>query len=224
MASSRKIKIYDHELRQLIFSELYLRYSEPKAQRRALGILEVTIQCLAQRGFEDVTLAMIARSAGITRPLVRHYFTDMGELFDMSIKYIRILFQRLAVEAMMKSTQPDEMLRMYVCACFLWVDNHKTHAQVWFHFLLHCSRLKKYRELNTLAVRRGEERIQALLEKGRELKQFHFSDAATTAKMVQTMITGGLIAFISEDFEDKKEFVHNVQSACFALLSTGIEG
>jgi len=216
--ADKRLRIYDNELRQVIFAELYQRYSEPKAQRRAMTIMEAAIQCLSKQGFDGVTLEMIAREASVTRPLIRHYFSNLDELLQTSIKYIRLLFQKVAIDAMVKAKQPDEMLANYIDSCFFWLENFRTHALVWLAFMHRCGRSKKARELNTAAVRTGEDRIQALLEKGRQDGVFHFSDPVMAAKMVQSAITGGLLTYISEDLLDSRKYADEIRRLCFHVL------
>lgn len=213
-----RLKVYDFELRQALFAEIDQRFSSPKARRKALEIMEATITCLARRGYQGVTLDMIARTAGVTRPLIRHYFRNLDELLRTSTQYIRLLFQRLAIDALVSGTSADEMLGLYIDACFRWIERHKTHAQVWFAFLLDSSRSNKARALNSAAVQRGEERIQALLERGRADGIFRFEDGAAASKMIQTQITGALITYISEDLPDREAYVASVRNACFKLL------
>jgi hypothetical protein len=46
--------IKDH-LRLLIFSEIYLKFSEPKTRRRAFTILETAIECFARKGYQPLS-------------------------------------------------------------------------------------------------------------------------------------------------------------------------
>lgn len=215
---TKRLKVYDFELRQALFAEIDQRFSLPKTRRKALEIMEAAITCLARHGYQGVTLEMVARTAGVTRPLLKHYFENLDELLRTSTQYIRLLFQRLAIEALVAGNSPEEMLERYIEACFSWVERHKTHAQVWFAFLLDSSRSRKARALNSAAVRRGEERLEALLERGRADGVFVFKDAAIAAKMVQTHITGALITFISEDLADAPSYAQTVRDSCFQLI------
>src|SRR5258708_1270912 len=100
---------------------------------------------------------MIAREAGVTRPLLRHYFEDAADLELTSLKYIRLVFQKLAVQAVSDKSLADQALAAYVDSCFYWVDNFESHAKVWMAFLQLCSRRKAFRDLNSAVVEVGEE-------------------------------------------------------------------
>lgn len=219
--SRSRLKVYEFELRQLIFAEIDLRYSEPKAQRKAWDIMEAAIKVLAANGFEGVTLEMIARKAGVTRPAIKHYFKNIDELLETTTRYVRLLFQKMAVEAMIKGKRPDEMIGNYIDACFLWVEEIRPHALTWLGFLLECSRTKSWREVNTAAVRTGEERLQALLDKGKEVGVFKFDDAVVSAKMVQSLITGAMITYAAENLDDPKKYAADVRSAALKILGVG---
>jgi AcrR family transcriptional regulator len=160
---------------------------------------------------------MIAREAGATRPLLRHYFKDAEEVRDVTIKYILLLFQKVAVDALAKEQTADLMLIAYVESCFYWVKNFRVHSLVWLSFLHRCANQPKLREINTLATSVGEERITALLGKGVKEGVFSASSLKSPAKAIQTLITGALITAATENHEDLKHFADGVGQSCFIL-------
>lgn len=187
------------ELRYLIFSEIYHRLGEPKFRRKAFSILEAAITCYAKNGFDHVTLEMVAREAGVTRPLIKHYFKNADDVRDHAMKYIRLLFQKIAIDAMVAQPDPVSMLEAYVRSCFRWLDSSRTHSQVWLSFLHTCSHSRKERLLNTEAVNTGTDRITSLLREGQKQKLFTCADPVAAARALQVMMTGGLISSVSED-------------------------
>jgi AcrR family transcriptional regulator len=210
-------KVLKNELDFFLFSEIYQRFQEPRAKRKALNLLESTIQCLSRKGFDGITLEMIARESAVTRPLIKHYFDDLQELKVFSIKYIRLLFQTLAVDEMKKAKNPAEMLGAYIDSCFRWVSNHRSHSLVWLAFMHRCAHNSEMRQLNTEAVDTGNERIETLLELGKSQSVFHFDLANETAKMIQVLITGALITFVSENLKDPKAFAIETRNTCLQL-------
>src|SRR4051812_18083885 len=91
-------------LERLALGELF-PYKPSKAQRTQLAIIESAIKCYATLGIEKSTAERIAKTCGISRPLVQHYFPDREGLLEMSIKYIRTYLQKLAVDAV--NSRPD---------------------------------------------------------------------------------------------------------------------
>lgn len=211
------IRILKDELNYLIFGELYLRFDDPGAKRKAFNILESTIQCLERKGFGNVTLEMIAREAGVTRPLLKHYFEDLNELTMTAIKYIRLRFQKLVTDAMSQQKTPEGMLKSYVDSCFHWVDNTRTHANVWLSFLSLCAKKPSYRLVNTSAVEIGEDRIKKLLQNGQATGVFHFENVEDTAKSIQVFITGALITYGSDTTRSEESFKTMIRVQCLSL-------
>lgn len=195
-------KLLKADLKYLVFSEIYTRLEEPKARRKAFMLLESAIQCFARKGFDGVTLEMIAREAGVTRPLLKHYFENLNDIELCVLKYIRLIFQKIAVDAMSKATEPKQMLSEYVKSCIYWVENYRTHSLVWLSFLHRCGRNPKHAELNTLAVKTGEERIATLLDEGKKQGVFQFENSQEVAVLIQLLITGTLIKLVSEEVGD----------------------
>ena len=205
------------DIKYLLFSEVYLR-AEPKSRRRALALVEAAISCFAKSGFENVSLEMIAREAGVSRTLLNHYFSDANEIREISIKYIRLCFQKIAVEALAKGSDPKEMLASYVDACFFWLKNFRKHALVWLSFLHRCANLKTFRALNTKAVDVGHQRIMTVLEMGQQAGIFTFKDCQQSAKTIQSLICGALVSIVSEDMPDPKSYTTLIRLQCLALV------
>lgn len=215
MGRERLIK---DEFRYLLFTELYHRLESPRAQKRAFLLLESAIHCISKKGFDGLTFESVARDAGVARSLVKHYFNDRDELRLFAIKYIRLMFQKMAVDAMEKEHLPSVMLERYVHVCFQWVDKFRTHSLAWFFFLNHCSGNPRYREINTAAVEVGEDRIRSLLEQGKHSGCFRHRDSIKSAKVIQALLTGGMIVYASQDFAEPKSFVKVIQDHITELV------
>ncbi len=216
-------QIIKDDLRFLLFSEIYSRFDEPKTKRKAFALLEAAIQCFDRKGFEGTTLNMIAREAGISRPLLNHYFKGMQEIRETSIKYIRVLFQKIAVDAMSKSERPDEMLKQYIEACFFWAENFKTHRHVWLRFLSSCGKSKSDRLLNTRSVNAGSERLAQLLSKGQSTGVFTCSDHWQAARLIQLTVLGALTAYATENSSSNVDLSSSVIRQCMIIAGADLK-
>lgn len=207
------------DIKYILFIELYNRLEEPKAKRRAFFILEAAISCFAKKGFESVSMEMIAREAGVTRPLVKYYFKDLQDIQITAVKYIRLLFQKYAIEALSRADDSSSALNMYVRACFDWLANFRTHAKVWLAFIHVCSYHRASSALNTSAVQVGAERITQILEVGVARGEFQCENPQTAARLIQTVITGALISFGSEQLEAPSDYQKMVEMHCLEIAS-----
>ena len=209
--------IIKDEINYLVFGEIYHRFDDPGAKRKAFTILEATIECLNKKGFGSVTLEMVAREGGVSRSAIKHYFSDLDDLSGTAIKYIRLRFQKRVVDAVSKHTTPTAMLAQYIDSCFEWVENQRAHANVWLSFLSQCVRRPTLREINTTAVVIGEERIQRLLKLGQEAGAFSFASPEAAAKAVQSLVMGAMITYASENLADPAEYKAIIKRNCLAL-------
>lgn len=195
------MKIIKNSLRYLLFSEIYFRLDEPKSKRKAFLILEAAIQCYSRKGFGNVTLEMIAREAMVTRPAIKKYFDSLDELELFVLKFIRLSYQKLTIDAMDKAVSPAQKLEEYLSACLNWTLQMRTHAIVWLSILHHSSRNKKLRQLTTASVVVGTERIFSILELGIAEKLFIVQNPKSIARSIQLLITGSVISALSEDLD-----------------------
>lgn len=213
---NQKLRIKD-DIKYLLFSEIYLRFDRPATKRKAFSILEASIGTFAKKGFEQATIEMIAREAGVSRTLLKYYFSSLDELVEYAIKYIRLLYQKFAISALVSGQTADQMLANYIEACFVWAESFPLHSQVWHSFLHRCARSKKSRAMNTTAVNAGHERLTALIELGMSQKIFNCDNSQEAARMIQVLITGGLWSFVTEDIKDQKHFVRSLSNQCLKI-------
>jgi AcrR family transcriptional regulator len=213
-----KNKLISDDLRYLIFGEIYQRYSEPKARRKALTLLEAAITCFDKAGLEHVTFKTLAREAGLTAPSLRHYFANLEEIRELALKYIHLTSQKIVVDAMSAATDPDEMFRCYLEAHYKWAKNFKSHIRVWLSFLSYCSRNKDGQNLNTSAMANGARRIDQLIEIGKDAGVFTAGDGQDRARMIQALLLGWLTTLITEKLPNPDQYTQQVFKQCFVML------
>jgi AcrR family transcriptional regulator len=169
-----------------------------ESQRRQVEIAEAAIRIYVREGVERATFERIARESGCSRPLVMHYFPERDSIFQLAARYVRASFQALAVEAIRAEATPVGQLRAYTLSTFDWVEKSPDHAKVWMLFFYYCGIRKEYRDLNTDLVRMGHDRIAALLARGKDQGVFACEDPVMAAKQVQLLISGAVVAAITE--------------------------
>jgi AcrR family transcriptional regulator len=200
-----------------VLSSLF-EFMPTRAQRRMVEILEGAIRNYATIGVEKTTYDSIAKACKISRPLVQHYFKDKDAIYEMSMKYIRANFQKLAVDAIKKSSDPATQLEQYVSALFAWAKKYPLHAKVWnlvYYYAAVDSHLKR---INTDLVMMGHDRITALLTAGVESGVFADGEIRARAKMIQMLYTGALVSVSSEDlYIDVEEFRKLLVRSCLQL-------
>tara|TARA_B110001454_G_scaffold124375_1_gene116062 strand:+ start:40984 stop:41637 length:654 start_codon:yes stop_codon:yes gene_type:complete len=208
------------DLTHLIFEEIYRRYSEPKTRRKAFAILESAISCYDKRGFDSVTLKMIARESGLTAPSLKHYFSDLDEIRELAVKYVHMIAQKIVVDAMVDAKDPKDRLAKYLNGHYIWAKQFKRHVCVWISFISFSSRKKKDRALNTEAVLNGAKRISEMLSRGRRSGVFKHKDDFIAARVIQTLILGWLTTIVTEDITNIDSYTEGVFKECFRTVET----
>jgi AcrR family transcriptional regulator len=209
------------EFRQLVLKEIYHRFSETKTPSRAFGFLEAAIHCFDKKGFENVTITMIARESGVTRQLLSHYFKDLAEIREVAIKYIRVIGQQLMLQELARENKPDKILLAYLRSHLVWVNNFRSHIRVWLKFLSYCSKKDLDRHLNSVAIKAGHGRIEQIIQQGRTQGVFTHADDGVTATIIQTLIAGWLVILVTEDIENSNGYSEMVMQ--HIMRTVGIE-
>ena len=209
-------RILRDDLRYLIFTEVFRRFTEPKKSRRAFALIETAIDCFDRKGFGAVTFVMVARSAGLSRQALHRYFKNIEDLREVSLKYIRLLGQKMALERIGDSKDPVELLSGYVSVHFLWAKTYRSHARVWLSFLSSCAHKNKDRAINSAAVTAGHERIIQIIEQGKKAGVFQCADPNLSAKVVQSLLTGWTLSLITEELPDEDQQTAAVLQQCLS--------
>jgi AcrR family transcriptional regulator len=214
----RKVVVSD-DLSYLVFSEIYLRYNEPKTRRKAFAILESAIDCYHKKGFESVTYKMVARQSGLTPSTLRHYFSNLNEIQEVAVKYIHMTAQKIVVEMVNSSKSPDEMLKKYLEGHANWATHFHRHTCVWLHFISFSSRRKRERALNSEAVSNGTLRISEMLSRGRKAGVFNHKNDLHAARIIQTIIFGWISSLVTEDIENPKQYTQLIVDHCLRVVT-----
>lgn len=77
-------------------SPAYTRLTNDDRRRR---LLERAVELFAAHGYDELSMAAIAREAGISKPLLYHYFRSKRDLFEAALTQ--------AAEAQLRRIEPD---------------------------------------------------------------------------------------------------------------------
>jgi AcrR family transcriptional regulator len=191
-----------------------------KSQQTQLRIVKAAIRQYSTVGFDSATFENIATAAGISRPLVQHYFSTREKLLLTSLKYIRSILQRTHIAAIQKSSAPKQQLSAYVNAAFDWLKHNPDQGIVWLLFYYSCALRPEWREINTHWVEMGHRRITELLEAGKRARVFKVADPSARAKEIQILITGALLAIGTESLPmSEASFRKQIVARCIDLAS-----
>ena len=106
-----------------------------KSQSARVRIAEAAISVLGQCAFEDFRLEAVARAAGVSRPLVLHYFKNNAELFKFTVQFIRARLHQYILEALTSVAPKEDGLYRYINAHFIWLRENPLDARVWLYAL-----------------------------------------------------------------------------------------
>lgn len=107
-------------VRQEIARRAYRRLDSE--ERRRL-LVERATELFGEHGYEELSMSRIAREAGISKPLVYHYFPSKKALFAAALQQ--------AAEELRAATEPDpdrpaaEQLAASLRAFLGWIDEHR---------------------------------------------------------------------------------------------------
>lgn len=88
-----------------------------EAQRRR-SLIDATVDAIHERGYSDVTMAQIAKRAGVSGGLVHHYFGSKDQLLAATMRHLLTELGRAIRENLVKAETPRERISAIIAGNF----------------------------------------------------------------------------------------------------------
>jgi AcrR family transcriptional regulator len=117
-------------------------YSRLQVDERRRQLLDAGARLFANRPFEEISMRQIAETAGVSKPLLYHYFPSKNDLFVAALAQAASELQA-AIEPSGEGT-PVEQLAASLDAYLAWIDANR---DTWTRLMHSASSLPAAREL-----------------------------------------------------------------------------
>lgn len=131
-----------------------MRGSVSVEPRRRAELVEAAIREIGEMGSLDVTVARIARRAGVSPALAFHYFGDKDRLFLAAMRHVLTVYGAEARGAMAAATGPRARLEAIIGACFSPTNFRADVIGAWLNFYVLAQRSPDARRLLAIYHRR----------------------------------------------------------------------
>ena len=88
-----------------------------EAQRRR-SLIDATVDAIHERGYSDVTMAQIAKRAGVSGGLVHHYFGSKDQLLAATMRHLLTELGRAIRDSLAKAETPRERMSAIIAGNF----------------------------------------------------------------------------------------------------------
>lgn len=171
-------------------------------------ILAATQTVLMEEGYHGLTTAGVADAAGVSQPLVHHYFGTKGELVGAFLEYYREQVSR-ALDAL-RSKPPDERLVGLISLLTENVadaDSRDLYLAV-CELQAYAGRYDEYGEALTEYSGMLQRFVVETIEEGIEAGVFEACDPNRTARLLLTAVDGALFQEATVGADTIEEAVH----------------
>ncbi len=117
-------------------------YSRLPVDERRAQILEAANRLFAEHAFEELSMREIAQAAGVSKPLLYHYFPSKIELFKAAVAEHAAELQALIAPS--GEGTPLEQLRAGLDAYLAWIAEH---SRTWEKLLQSAATIPEARDL-----------------------------------------------------------------------------
>lgn len=121
---------------------------------RRKALIDAAIGAIGERGSLDVTMAQIARRAGVSSALAHHYFGAKDDLLHATMRHILAELGRDARAALGQATTPEERVRAIIAVNFSAQQFASQTIAAWLTFYVEAQRSERLRRLLRIYARR----------------------------------------------------------------------
>lgn len=121
---------------------------------RRSALVEATISEIGAHGSLDVTVAQIARRAGMSSALAHHYFGSKEQMFVAAMRHILTLYGAEVRGAMVMAKTPRQRIEAIIRASFAPAQFRAEMVSAWLNFYVQAQRSDEARRLLHIYQRR----------------------------------------------------------------------
>jgi TetR/AcrR family transcriptional repressor of bet genes len=151
---------------------------------RRSALVEATIHEIGARGSLDVTVAQIARRAGMSSALAHHYFGSKEQIFVAAMRHILTLYGAEVRGALIMAKTPRERVEAIIRASFTPAQFRPEMVSAWLNFYVQAQRSDDARRLLHIYQRRLRSNLH------HALRRIAGSEARTLTRGCAAMIDG----------------------------------
>jgi len=171
-----------------------------KSELRRLQIVENVIRISAKSGVEGLAYEKIAKSCGVSRHLVMHYFPSRADMIAQAAEVVWASLKREILESMDRETSATLKLKRYLSANLTWAREYREHAAFLVLIIQHATTHARFKKLFTELMRLGHGRIIGVLQQGVRDGEFRKSiHVDLVSKSIQLTVLGHFVGLVAED-------------------------
>ncbi len=121
---------------------------------RRAALVNATIETVGEAGSLEVTVAQIARRAGMSSALAHHYFGSKSQIFLAAMRSILTIYGAEVRGALAAASGPEARLRAIVLGSFAAGSFRREAISAWLNFYVLAQKSPEARRLLTVYQRR----------------------------------------------------------------------
>ncbi|MFD0857673.1 transcriptional regulator BetI [Roseovarius aquimarinus] len=151
---------------------------------RRAALVSATIHEIGAQGSLDVTVAQIARRAGMSAGLAHHYFGSKEQIFAAAMRHILSLYGAQVRGALLMAHDPRMRIEAIIRASFTGMSTRPEHIAAWLNFYVQARKSPETARLLAIYHKRLESNLL------HAFRQINPARAAILARGVAAMIDG----------------------------------
>lgn len=180
---------------------------------------------VSQKGYNNFTIADIAREAGLSVGLVHYYFKNKQELLLHVFKETQKNVRQLLISELEKAPDPKGKLEIFIDQSFKLFQRERDYFYLLFEFWTEINRNKTIKIMVQKLYQAYRDELSIILRKGIEEKIFAEMDVQYTSTLCVSIVQHTIIQhLIDETAFDFDDYVVRIKNFIMQLiLKDGVE-
>ncbi|WLR51210.1 TetR/AcrR family transcriptional regulator [Bacillus tianshenii] len=190
-------------------------------EERKRQILKAAFRAVADKGFGNVTLQMIADYAGVSKGVPNYYFENKEDVLAHLLEWMTEKIYEKESANIGKVATAEAKLTAYLDTVFASPEENRQFYRVYLDFLAHAKTNERYRQINEQFYRNCWRLGEGIIQQGIKENIFEVEDISDAAAAIRAMIDGCLIQWL---MLNKDELHLTYKHICYSNLITYLQG
>ena len=165
-------------------------------ERRRTQLIEATVNCIARKGLGGMTLADVAREAGMSQGIVNLHFDSKNNLLNETLRYLAEEYDALYMKTLDKHRQnPARCLEALLKLDLKPAVCDSKKLAVWFAFWGEVKAVPTYRKICTARDRKYDEILVQLVDRIVRDGNYENVDSRVMAGALSSLTDGLWLSF-----------------------------
>jgi AcrR family transcriptional regulator len=182
---------------------------------RKRQLTEIAVEVIAELGYQQTTLAEIAKRAGITKGAIHYYFSSKQDLIQATIRWVSERAHAYFVPRVAICNTAAEKLHTFITASFEYMQHNRSYHVALVDLWGSYKTQEEKKALHENEYRYDRRWLEGIILEGRKQGELKCDSPDSLATLILAMVDGVMVQWVFD--ETSVDLKRCCQQALYAL-------